>query len=285
MTRIEQSPDELEEQFVRQLVLLQKHVSSFEEEPSLALDIATKVRVLCHDTRQQNSLLGLLGRIDNIQIPSTYWENSTDNPRAPFCGLVYVYLEWSGARFVPKFDRHVNGSRDNFQSEYVNFQDWWNATVLRDYEGRELTRRDVVLEIADTDGGAHVDKKLKESYHFISRQHSLSWEFQKDDNEPQSVAGVELASMFQIGYELILALDPTYSPPIIRIEGIAGEFAINGDYGKEIFGRRLPFRMEMVLDIPKNTSEKYSPCPCGSGKKAKFCHPKGGKVIVQTKPI
>lgn len=279
MARISQSPGSLLEQLTRQIALLKKHIASFEEEPLLALDIATKVRVLCHDTKQQTSLLRTLGQIDSLRIPDTYSHKSSDNSRAPFCGLVYINLNWDGARFVPKFSRQPEGLQPNF----LDFQSWWNACILRDYEGRELTRKDLILEVADTDGGAHVDTALKENYYCISRQHSLTWKFRKNNDEPFPVTGVELSSVFQIGYEIVFALDPNFIRPQIHTDGMIGEFSIHGDFGEALFGRKLPFHM-IMSHTPKGM-DKYSPCKCGSGNKAKFCHPEGVKVSVQTNPI
>jgi len=38
-----------------------------------------------------------------------------------------------------------------------------------------FTRRKIVLELSDTDGGAHVDAGLKDDYFALSRDNSLGW--------------------------------------------------------------------------------------------------------------
>ena len=280
MSRFPLSSEELKKQLSRQLTLLKKHISSFHDLPAVALDIATKVRVLCHDTKSQKSLLTQLGKKDDTQFPDTYSIKSKNNSNAPFCGLVYICLDWSGASFVPKLSGKPVGAVDTPMS----FEQWWNTCILRDYEGRELTRKDLVLEIADTDGGAHVDKSLKDTYHFISRMHSLTWKFKKNSLPEVSVAGVELASVCQVGYELLVALDQTYIPPQIPNKGMCGEFAINGNPGQAIFGRPLPFRMEQSTSAPKG-HKRNETCDCGSGVKAKRCCPDGIKVAVYMDPV
>ena len=280
MARIPQSEDHMTEQLSRQIALLKRHVQAFEEEPLVALDIATRIRVLCHDTKRQKSLLSSLGQLDRAEFPHTHSYTSSGNEKAPFCGLVFVNLALTGAGFIPKFDGHPDG----VQFLPLHFDEWWNSTILRDYCGRALTRRDLILEVTDTDGGAHVDPSLNEAYHFISRQHSLSWKFQRNEGEPEPVRGVELASIFQIGFEFIRAFDPEYSPPKIAFEGMLGEFFIHGRPGEAIFGRPLPFRMEMDSGIPKG-SDRNLPCKCGSGRKAKRCCPEGTKVRVSTDPL
>lgn len=280
MTKISLTSEEFQVQLQRQITLLKAHVVAFPSEPVVALDIATKVRVLCHDTKKQSSLLHQLGLKDKASFPDTFSLKSGNNTKAPFCGLVYVNLDWGGARFVPKLNNQPEGA----DSPGVPFDQWWNTCILRDYNGRELTREALILEMAETDGGAHVDKSLKETYHFISRQHSLTWKFRKNKQPEVAVSGVELASVCQIGYEVAVALDPAFSPPRPEVNGMLGEFAVHGSPGEAMFGRPLPYRMEMFGDTPKGSSRNEL-CKCGSGVKAKKCCPDGVTVIVQTNPV
>ncbi len=50
------------------------------------------------------------------------------------------------------------------------FTEWWAATIyISAVPKLELTRKDLVLSMADMDGGAHVDPELKGAYAFLSR--------------------------------------------------------------------------------------------------------------------
>lgn len=281
MTKIDLTRSELEGQLSRQITLLKSHIETYRSIPDVAVDIATKVRLLCYDTKSQKSLLSQLDLKNETKVLDTPNLKSENNEHAPFCGLVYLVLDFNSAYFIPKFNNIPNF----FPVKHLNFDDWWSAVIIRDYKGRELTRRDLILEVADTDGGAHVDNALKETYHFVSRQHSLTWKFKKDNQPEIPVTGVELASICQIGYELTTALDTTFIPEPFEIstKAMTGEFAVSGSPCTKMFGRPLPFRMVMSRKEP-DESERNLPCRCESGIKAKECCT-GTTVALYTDPI
>jgi hypothetical protein len=49
------------------------------------------------------------------------------------------------------------------------FSEWWLSIVFKDKSGKTFSRRDIVRHVADTDGGAHVDAGLDETYKALSR--------------------------------------------------------------------------------------------------------------------
>ncbi|RAP38923.1 hypothetical protein DID80_01670 [Candidatus Marinamargulisbacteria bacterium SCGC AAA071-K20] len=279
MSKTKLKPEEIEDQLNKQLNLLSHYVSEYQKVPELALALATTIRVLCHDTKNQKSLLSQLKFKTSTHFKNTPFLESSDN-KAPFCGLVYIRLNFDRAWFEPKF----NETTQSTESSSLHFDDWWNTVIIRDYEGRYLSRKDLVLEMADRDGGAHVDKALGEDYYCISRKHSLTWTFHKDNNKPVPVTGIEQASVVQIGHELLCTLKDAYHAPELSKEAMLGEFSAIGQPGKEMFGKALPFRMEQSRKGPSGT-ERNLPCYCGSGKKSKKCCPNGTTVYVTTKPI
>src|SRR5690606_19081351 len=69
---------------------------------------------------------------------------------------------------------------DKATIQKVDFQNWWDSKkIIVDGDKTVFTRRKLILELADTDGGAHVDEGLKNDYHKLTRQNSLRW-FQVD---------------------------------------------------------------------------------------------------------
>ncbi len=50
----------------------------------------------------------------------------------------------------------------------VSFTRWWEEIVIKDLGGKTFNRRDVVLALANTEGGAHVDPLLNEDYAQLS---------------------------------------------------------------------------------------------------------------------
>lgn len=281
MCRITLSEEELKESYNKQLGLLRSHVYGFPKNNDLACDIATKLRVFCYDKgKQYTSLLTHMKIKGSVEIPNTYFHESSGN-NAPLSGLVYQTLDFvDGAKFVPKFDEQPEGVK----TELVSFEEWWNTVVLRDIEGNEFSRRDLVLEVADTDGGAHVDGGLKQDYYKVSRQHTLSWKFSKNNEASELIPGVVLSSLCQIGHELLSAVLDDYEPPEVEQKGMRAEFSLKGNPGKEVFGNNLPFRMETEIKAP-NGKDRNRECPCGSGRKWKHCHPEGERISASTDPI
>lgn len=64
---------------------------------------------------------------------------------------------------------------------WLPFERWWNDPVIKDERKRYLNRRDLILNVADTDGGAHVDPGLDEAYADLSRNNSLGWILNEGD--------------------------------------------------------------------------------------------------------
>ena len=89
---------------------------------------------------------------------------------------------------------------------WMPFVDWWNDPVLRDRSDRKFSRMELVRNVADTDGGAHADADLEESYDELSRRNSLGWNFHARGTE-LPLPGTELACIRQFAHELLLTLD------------------------------------------------------------------------------
>jgi hypothetical protein len=82
--------------------------------------------------------------------------------------------------------------------------------VLKDNQGRLFNRRELILNVANTDGGAHVDPELEEAYMDLSRNNSLAWVFADRNVEKAFEGRPELACMRQIAHELLITLRESY---------------------------------------------------------------------------
>jgi hypothetical protein len=51
--------------------------------------------------------------------------------------------------------------------------DWWHDPVLTDADGAAFSREDLVLLVANKDGGAHVDRTLPPEYAALTRNNSI----------------------------------------------------------------------------------------------------------------
>jgi hypothetical protein len=91
--------------------------------------------------------------------------------------MVVMRMSNESATYLPACT--VGGSPH--QPTKIKFVDWWNTPVLKDQQGRKFCRRELIQNVANTDGGAHVDPQLEEAYMDLSRNNSLGWNFNKGD--------------------------------------------------------------------------------------------------------
>lgn len=68
-----------------------------------------------------------------------------------------------------------------------------------------FTRKDIVLNVCNTDGGAHVDPGLAADYHALSRENSIGWSVGCAGKDTP-LANPEYAAVRQIAYELQMSL-------------------------------------------------------------------------------
>lgn len=99
----------------------------------------------------------------------------------------------------------------------LKFIDWWNGIQLKTH-AVSLTRSDIVLSVADTDGGAHVDPDLRGGYATLAKENGIGWitdghGMQYVNSEEIGAAGHpidgkhELMFIRQIAHELLSTFD------------------------------------------------------------------------------
>lgn len=163
--------------------------------------LASVIRVLLHDTDRSQSLLKLLNR-KNMHFYDSSIEYSKKNLLAHM-GLILMATtvgpEGGASEYLPLLDDVPPYQRQRKKS----FNNWWSKQiVLEDSKKRSFTRKDIVLGLANKDGGAHVDPKLNEKYASLTRLNSVGWEF-TDGTNSTLILGAEKASMRQIAHEVI----------------------------------------------------------------------------------
>ena len=146
---------------------------------------------------------------------------------------------------------------------WVRFADWWNEPVFIDDQKKELSRRDVVLTVAAKDIGPNVDLNLAIAYARLS-------EFNLANGAPnttsanassaEAVTNPERAALRQIAHEALRTLIPSYR----NNPKPTSDPRLNSALAKGI---------ERPASIPQSpTIRRNDPCPCGTGKKLKYCH-------------
>ena len=227
MPRIRQSKSELEQHLKDQISFLIASCKSYDEGHHVeARRIATSLRILLHDTWKSKSLLGQL-RLRNILWIDTASRYDKDS-LVSFVGLISVKFE-SGRipRLVPR------GLKDDEEIRKQEFNKWWSHPVIVAVTKPDKTffsRQNLILNVANTDGGAHVDPDLEGEYIELSRKNSVGYSATVNGKK-YPMLNPELPCLRQIAHEALLTLlevDSNYfeSPYDSQIKLIP--------YGKEI---------------------------------------------------
>ena len=192
----------LKEQIAFMLKSAESYDNGFEGE---ARRLAVSIRILVHDTSQSKSLLGQLGK-KNIGFLDTANRFNPNNLLTSNCLTMMRATSENGklqGRYVAPLD-DLPPSRANIK---IPFDVWWSTNIIyKDNKKNMFTRKDLVLSVANTDGGAHIDPKLDEAYAQFSRFNSLGWKIFKDGVAEDFQNTPVLPSIRQIAHELLRTL-------------------------------------------------------------------------------
>jgi hypothetical protein len=196
--RVARPKDELKRELVEQLALLRHSCQAFDSGlEAVGKHISLSLRVLLHHHGQSRALLDQLGLRSGRFLDSA----GPINPKNLLteCNLVALRITGQGGHYLPVI---ATGGLPR-PMHAIPFANWWNDPVLKDNRSRTFCRRELVLHVADTDGGAHVDPELDEAYIALSRENSLDWSFTDGKIVTVFAGRPELACMRQIAHELL----------------------------------------------------------------------------------
>ena len=266
MPKVSQTKLELEKALNEELELLAQLSELYDNgSQNMAKLLATTVRVLVHDTKNSKSLLAQLG-VKQRKFLTTAETVPASVPGilhvGNFAALIGISLGGPGPDYVPYFDTGPRGS-----NTWIDFDEYWNETVFIDKHNEFFSRKDVVLYLANQDGGAHIDPKLDKKYVELSRHNSLGWQA-GDIPDMRDLKGAELAAMRQISHEILTTLKEDYVTPQVKPSpyGVIGAGGI-----RLVTSEGHPNANDSVKTQFSGVRRK-DPCPCGSGKKYKRCH-------------
>lgn len=167
--------------------------------------LAHSLRVLLHDKGKSKSLLNQLG-LKSVRFFDTADEFDSDN-LVGYAGLLkFKFQNSEGYRpwVAPK------GVREN--PSMLTFPDWWNNTVIaspKQPKRIRFCRRDLVLNIAETDGGSHVDDSIEIEYAALSKWNAIGISTQQN-GVVKAIENPILPCIRQIAHEIILLLFKKY---------------------------------------------------------------------------
>jgi hypothetical protein len=173
-----------------------------------AKDTAVKLRVLLHDTSKSTSLLRQLGVKKAFRYLDTAGAADPNN-LFPTWGLIKVKLHVGPADDSAEYEASLDNSSKRTGDRYLDFNEWWSRIVIKDIQGNELSRKDLVMLLAHEEGGAHVQPRPGKEYHAISKENTLLGVARfAEDRPPQSVGGRPIEeSVRQIAYEVLRTFD------------------------------------------------------------------------------
>jgi hypothetical protein len=188
--------EELVQRLREQMGFLERSADSFDRGfEDEAKHLAVVIRVLLHDTVSSRSLLGQLGVKETLNfldtVPPIIPANLVTTP-----GLVALSVGGGEAKYVA-----LLGDRPRAPTAKP-FAPWWNDPVTKDNLGVFFARRDYVLNIANKEGGAHVDPALDQSWANLTRDNTLGWVATTSSGPDAPFDSPALASIRQIAYEL-----------------------------------------------------------------------------------
>ncbi|UAA39804.1 hypothetical protein KIH87_05465 [Paraneptunicella aestuarii] len=163
MSDVDNKLDDKFYEFLHLITVLCECYDSKNEEV-LALPISTAIRVLLHDTKNSTSLLTHL----NKSKENFFSTNLKDSRECVHLGLVRrvnigVKDGVGGeAKYLPLCYGKYFSTEE--QGKYLSFNEWWEKEGIFVNEQSTLTRKDLVLNVTNKDGGAHFDKKVKKNY-------------------------------------------------------------------------------------------------------------------------
>ena len=206
-TKYKQTKEELKSYLKEQIEFLKRSNRAYDEGcTSEAKRLAVAIRVLLHDTQNSISLLTLLKKKDILFYDTSldYDPNNFPSTMGPIMmKFTITKTGQKNAEYVPPLD---DGPTTRYIKGKITFEKWWNKIVFVDIKGKKLTRKDLVLAVANKDGGAHVDHELDKDYANITRFHSLGFVFIQDGNKRHFATHPELAGVCQISHEVLKSL-------------------------------------------------------------------------------
>lgn len=198
--KVARSDDDIQTAIRRSLRMLARSADAWDtgEDDDEVPRMALEMRKLVHDSGQSKSLCGQVG-IKNMDFLDTAM---TDRKGLAWPPILRMTIGGPRSFDAPLDDALQHPFRSN---ELVGFSEWWDDVMVNDPDPG-MTRGDIVLAVANQDGGAHDDPKLSEPYYGVSRANALGWVIVSKEGTFPGDSPIP-ALMRQIAYELLESIE------------------------------------------------------------------------------
>ncbi len=178
--------------------------------------IALTLRILFHDTKNSKSLLSIID--SNLMMLNTAIPIVETGVKMFSSPLTMQKISKNPESLTFKFEPALENFKESRPWNFIEFKNWWNQVILVDSDTITYTREELVLHMADTDGGAHVDPKQDEKYYELSKTNKTGIRTYKGDiTKPETLVFSDIDSkphlpaMRQIGFEVLHSIRRKYS--------------------------------------------------------------------------
>ena len=215
MSKYTKSEKELLNDLKNQIVLIKNSVNLFDNGCEFeSINLATRIRVLVHDTNNSTSLLKQLDK-RNILFYDSSVPFISDTPKRTCFQTPCL----TSIRLSTKDGVSYEAPLDDREMTKIEFSKWWEDNIiLIDTEGNRFNRKELVLNVANCDGGAHVDPKLKHSYANISIDNKVGLKAFSKGKEKDFQNRLVFPSIRRISHEILMTLNDEF--PILYQEAL-----------------------------------------------------------------
>lgn len=191
--------EEIHQHLIEQLEEIRCLCNAYDKGGSIVYkSISIKLRVLFHQTNLSNSLFNQLHLLDK-EMTSTSGKKIEGNLFKYFYGLVHIIVK-------PEVKSIFGHGKLIPRKEKVNLKYWWEEeVVLTDSNGFDFTRKKIVLDISNKDGGGHVDPKVTSEYYNLKSGETSGVVFNR--NGIPYTFNPLIASVRQIAEEVLLSFN------------------------------------------------------------------------------
>lgn len=188
-----------------------------EGNPAGAREMAVHIRELVHQTSGSPALINQLGVQHDLAWVDTAGVTHPRTVTSAACLTLMKIGRGSQRRgeYIPKFDlyppapiRTRDGGRIDRGSR-IPFEHWWTNPVLKDPDGLDYSRKQLVLALAHGQVGTTDDPEMKAAYRAVAGSRWLGWvvsDGTATETDRMSVtfgSNPLMASVRQIGYEVV----------------------------------------------------------------------------------
>ena len=228
------TPEEINNSFNHQCDYLYRSCRAFDAgQENEALRLSTTLRVLLHQTPKSNSLLNQMGKLRTLDyvdsgVRRDLFTKIVNQDASP--GFVYNYKpadtglvisSFIGNEFkfiAPLVKNRFNPNDPKFHCIVPTrkYSEWWEDKFIEVSNDHSFSRKDIVLALANKEGGAHLDPDIEAKFDDLFRDSMGMWGG-SDNIEFQSVKpNIAYATVRQIAYEIMATFDDNLGTNLIE---------------------------------------------------------------------